>query len=273
MDTTGGLAIGERATNKKVSLLTKNGYLKSLCAMASAELIWVVPCFIQCVYVWLRGYDGSFSPQNSVGCDIQGFYSVFATIAGQLCTCLMAYITYTIVVMDKPIAPKAVTTAIAGIFGLAFVISILPVVGVGSYVFGGEGFCYIDWSNKVDLLMVELVTIFCCICVPYMYVRVALVDDVELWARVSPSAPNRFVFLLYALAFLAGWIIWIPGLFYSLAGTPFPHGLMITGGITGHAQALVNPILYGLLWRSWFVHDEKNIDMHSQEDESTSLPA
>ena len=29
----------------------------------------------------------------------------------------------------------------------------------------------------------------------------------------------------------------------------FPRGFMLTGGILGHAQALINPYLYGIRWR------------------------
>lgn len=241
------------------------GPLKSLSAMACAELIWVLPCFIQCTYVWLQGYDGGFSPKHRVGCDIQGFYSVYATIAGQFCTCLLAYITYSLVVLEKSVMPKTINKAICGIFVLAFIISILPVIGVGSYVFGGEGFCYIDWSNKVDLMMVELVTIFNCIAVPYMFARVVLADS-AVYERVAPTAPSSKVFVVYALAFLLGWVVWIPGMFYSFANSPFPHGLLITGGITGHAQALINPFLYGYLWRSWFVREPKTLDMKSEQE-------
>lgn len=100
-----------------------------LLAMAIAELIWVVsadsfsidglsaaelyapwnpgligrnshlqvPCFIQCLLVFIEGrggYGSWFSPPNEPGCQIQGWYSVMSSLSSMAGTAQMAYLTW-----------------------------------------------------------------------------------------------------------------------------------------------------------------------------------
>merc|ERR1719162_2328780 len=56
--------------------------------------------------------------------------------------------------------------------------------------------------------------------------------------------------VLLVLGFLSAWFLWPPAAIMGLSGSSFPQGYMITGAILGHAQALINPYLYGVRWRS-----------------------
>ena len=47
-------------------------------------------------------------------------------------------------------------------------------------------------------------------------------------------------------------------LFRSDSMGDFPTGYMITGAIFGHAQALVAPLLYGWVYRSWMMQRNSN---------------
>ena len=40
-------------------------------------------------------------------------------------------------------------------------------------------------------------------------------------------------------------------------GEPPPSGYMLAGAVLGHAQAWINPLLYGVYWRARFVADDK----------------
>jgi len=51
------------------------------------------------------------------------------------------------------------------------------------------------------------------------------------------------------VAFVSAWCLWIPAAFIGLSGGTFPDGYMISGAVLGHAQAIVNPLLYGVWWR------------------------
>ena len=37
----------------------------------------------------------------------------------------------------------------------------------------------------------------------------------------------------------------------------FPSGYMLAGALLGHAQAWINPLLYGVYWRALFIADDK----------------
>merc|ERR1719461_784449 len=58
-----------------------------------AELCWVLPCFVQCLLVYILG-SRKAGPETETGCDIQGFYSAFGSVAGMLSSMLLAFFTY-----------------------------------------------------------------------------------------------------------------------------------------------------------------------------------
>ena len=68
-----------------------SSHTHALLALALAELCWVLPCFAQCA---LTFYDNGalwrVPARTGVGCDVMGFYSVFASVAGQLLTAQIA---------------------------------------------------------------------------------------------------------------------------------------------------------------------------------------
>ena len=106
----------------------------SLLTTAVAELTWVLPCFIQCTLTFTSGSDGWWSSheKGSVGCNIQGFYSVFGSISGMLATLQMAMVTLRIG------AGRSVSTAgpaVSSMFIILFsmIVALLPLLGVGKY--------------------------------------------------------------------------------------------------------------------------------------------
>lgn len=40
-----------------------------------------------------------------------------------------------------------------------------------------------------------------------------------------------------------------------MSDTTLPDHMLITGAVLGHMQALINPVIYGIVWRGMFIAD------------------
>ena len=81
--------------------------------------------------------------------------------------------------------------------------------------------------------------------------------------------------LLLILGFLSAWVLWLPASIIGLIGGTFPPHYMIAGGVLGHAQALINPYVYGVRWRrsSLRIDGNKEIVLDSKTGMPTVTPA
>ena len=133
---------------------------------APCSIIRCLPCLVQCIGTAIQG---SFWG-DSTGCDVMGFYSDFATYSSQLATLLIAYLTYLIVFST---VPKWEYVALVGlaIFVLSGLISMLPLIGVASYV-KYDGFCYIDYRDVTHCVLWLLIIIPCVFGVLLLYVQI-----------------------------------------------------------------------------------------------------
>jgi len=237
-----------------------------LLALSIAEFAWVIPCFVQCVMTLISGGgDYAWVPSNwennHTGCDIMGFYSVFASVSGQLLTTLIAYISFQAVVKRRPFHVGSCNYLVASCFVVSIVISSIPLFH--HYYYSGEGFCYIDWSNPVDVTLVQLITIPCFLLVPYFFGSCFLEPselDQEDLARATVLASTHWWWLAFTVIYIGTWVLWIPAGFIGTLSDQkypdmFPTGYMIAGGTLGHFQAILNPVMYGYYWRSWH-HEE-----------------
>lgn len=262
-----------------------------LLALAVAELLWTVPCFLQCLMTLISptvGDDSSWwvvSSTSDVGCGIMGFYSVFASVSGMILVTLLAAYSFFKVVRRQPWSTRLATALCVGAFALSGVYCVaytaLGAAGQPAFAYSGEGFCYIDWSSPASVALMEAVTVPCIIATVYFYG--ALVVVARRGMGDAPSRPlclspltgvdndgldgvpvvgaKRWWYVAALLSFVSAWVLWIPGGIIGLAGGAegtafpdmFPTGYMIAGGLLGHAQAMLNPVLYGIFWRSWFV--------------------
>ena len=212
----------------------------SLLLTAVAESIWVLPCFIQCVLVFFKGHGGDWAPDlNSEGCDIQGYYSFAGSLAAMLASLLMAVVTLRLTRSNEPPPLKTVLGLCAAVLATALFIGAFPLMHIGRFAYLGEGFCYADF-NDTGTIILMMITI-----IPTVITVLALHTKLYL-----EGAWPKKITLLMSFAFLTAWILWIPAFFIGLAGASFPKGYFISGAILGHAQALVNPILYGIFWRA-----------------------
>jgi len=217
--------------------------------MASAELCWVVPCFVQCFIVFVKGTKGDWSPdEEDSGCDVQGFYSVFSATVGQLMGLLAGWLTLQ-ASRSRPISSELVTGLCSAIFAGSLIISSIPFMGAGEFKYSGEGFCYFDWHDTTHLVLTLIISL------------VSLVGGVTFFVLAAIGDPtNRLVILLFPLAFLFGWCLWPIAASIGLSTSSIPDHMLITGAILGHMQALINPALYGLVWREMFARESDGCD-------------
>lgn len=207
----------------------------ALVAQAVAELCWAIPCFIQCTIVFIMGSDGGWYQgfENSkAGCDIMGFYSVFSLVAGMGTTAVMAFVTERLV-RDKPLPGRGKATAvILIIFVLALIYACLPLMGLHHYKYISP-ICYYDWYDTSHSILILLWT------VPVLALGTLF---------FACAAMKRPIFFLHLCTFSFCWVLWIPAAIIGLADAEMPKHMMIFGAVLGHGQALIDPLLYGLIW-------------------------
>lgn len=214
----------------------------ALLTTSFTELCWVLPCLVQCAVQLFNG-DGAWSAAAAkLGCDVMGFYSVFASVSGMLSALWIAIITYRVARHpDNTQSPSFFTSGIVGVgvLGLSALIAALPLFGVGTFKYTGEGFCYFDWHHPA------LSGVLLALTAPTM---VATVTLIALTLRCG-GWPSTCDLALMILSIFSAWTLWVPATLMGLAGQPFPRHMMIAGGVMGHAQALINPYVYGVRWR------------------------
>jgi len=135
---------------------------------------------------------------------------------------------------------KRFTSLVAlAIFFTAVIVALLPIVASDHYLNTDEGFCYIDWHDGAQSGIMFAFTL------PTFVVTLGLFGR----ALASGGWPNTLDLVLLIASFISAWALWLPASIMGFAQAPFPGGYHIAGGILGHAQALINPYLYGIRWR------------------------
>ena len=142
-----------------------------------------------------------------------------------------------------PPKPAVIATSVF-IFGACIAVSLLPLVGVVKpYALTDGGFCYVDWYDRPQAITMLGIS------VPTMAAVVALYGG----AMRTGEWETPLDLLLLIIGFLSAWVLWPPASIIGLVGGSFPQYYMIAGGVGAHAQALINPFLYGVRWRNALV--------------------
>merc|ERR1719181_1847082 len=175
-----------------------------------------------------------------VPCFIQGFYSVFSATSGQMMGLVAAYLTLQATKQEDSGGPM-VTFSCLAVSAASLLIALLPFMGVGEYKYSGEGFCYYDWYNDTHSSITFIVGLVC------------LSGGTVLFLMAS----SDLRLLMFPIAFVVGWFLWPIASMISLADGTIPDHMLLTGAILGHMQALVNPVIYGIIWRGMFVETEE----------------
>lgn len=212
-------------------------------AMALLDIPWVFLCLIQCWNNMLLEANNfnQGTGEDSFGCRFMGWYSSFSLIAMMGSHCLVAYYLLRFVENTANVASfrspflgtvKGFGTVSSTIFITAILFAFYPLLDNG-YLLTNGGFCYADFTNSSQS-MVILVIVIC-----------FLALSTSLWHQISTRAAGFWYF--YAFFFLT-WFLWIPASIYGTAtGLQMPYPYFIIGGVIGHGNALVNPVLYGVI--------------------------
>jgi len=217
-----------------------------LLATALFEFSWVLPCLVQCMLQLFYGYGPWSARTGEPGCDVMGTYSVFASVSAMLSTLFVAYLTFRaagnrcLILGECQISFRASAVVCVVIMFFAVLVAALPYMGVGAFAYSGAGFCYIDWYNTASATIMLIITL------PTILATLAFL----VLATRTGGWPSSTDLWLIGLSFLSAWALWVPASFIGLSGSAFPKNYMITGGFLGHAQALINPYVYGLRWRA-----------------------
>mmetsp|Transcript_64839 Transcript_64839/g.179801 ORF Transcript_64839/g.179801 Transcript_64839/m.179801 type:complete len:296 (+) Transcript_64839:84-971(+) len=217
---------------------------------AISELIWVAPCFVQCfLYIFLE--SDNFT--GNAACHIQGFYSLVSSFSSMLLAPLLSWFTLEFLIADSSKDAGRTKLLCATCLLAATFLGLIPLLpGVPGYVALGEGFCY--W----DMAAVPVAGFFLVVMILLMGAMFALNGRALYLLGQSGASGTRAkcgTLLALVSSYAVTWILWPVGGILALSGQGFPPGIMIAGGALGHAQALVNPLLYGVLWRSYFLKD------------------
>lgn len=217
---------------------------------AISELIWVAPCFFQCaIYIFVV----SDNQTGSAACDFQGFYSLVSSISSMLMAPVLSWFTLVCLIngSSKPIG--RVRWLCVACIAAPTVLCLLPVLPGfrehAGYASLGEGFCYWDLSTDIAAAFTLVLTM--------LLISITLVLNVQAIFHLQrdsvATTAKRGTLLALMLSYVLTWILWPVASVLTLSGQGFPQGMMIAGGALGHAQALVNPVLYGVFWRRYLL--------------------
>jgi len=168
-----------------------------------------------------------------------GFYSVFGSVLGMASSVWVAIITHRVVTGRAAHSAKVgVLTSVGLVMGCALFCA-MPFYGIGSFAYAGEGFCYFDWYDPA-LASLLMVVVLACMAATLTLLGVAVRRG---------GWPSKLDLYLMIASLLSAWSLWVPACIVGLAHGSFPSKYMLVGGVMGHAQALINPYVYGLRWR------------------------
>jgi hypothetical protein len=221
-----------------------------LLSAAIAELIWVVPCFVQCaIYIFIENDNVT----GKASCDIQGFYSLVSSVSSMLMAPVLSWFTLSCLIGGSTKYVRYTKLMCGACLAAALILGTIPLLPGArdkiGYAAMGEGFCYWDLSAKPVAGIILVLTIL-------LFIVVILLNCkslISLSGVTSDRGAKCGTLIVLMVSYLVTWILWPIASLLTLSGTTFPSGMMIAGGALGHAQALVNPVLYGVFWRRHFL--------------------
>lgn len=226
---------GKRALNKEHDDAQKN-VKYSVFVMALFDVPWVWFCAIQCLhntFTTMNSFHQSYG-DDSAGCEFMGWYSSFSMVSMMGSNCLVGYhlLRYLQQKRIKGVSTSCseglVVAALTILVAACFFASI-PLIQGDGYLLTTGGFCYTDFTNT---LQSSIMLAFC---------SFFLLLATAIWVNVGLKGYGYF----YAI-FFCTWILWVPACIYGIKNAhEIPSPYMLIGGIVGHGNALVNPLLYG----------------------------
>jgi hypothetical protein len=205
-------------------------------AMACFDILWVWLCMIQC---WNNTFHNNSFNQNSgndsFGCKFMGWYSSFSLVSMMGSHCLVANYLKNLYHHG---AVNGCTESKRSFVGLCVAILVgaslfasFPLIQGGGYKLTTGGFCYSDFTNQVQSIIILSVVLIFLALAGFLWITL------HRWRQ----------YWYFSAVFFATWMLWVPATSYGIAtGEEIPSPYMIVGAIVGHGNAIVNPLLYGI---------------------------
>ena len=106
----------------------------------------------------------------------------------------------------------------------------MPLMQGDEYALTSGGYCYADFTNKTQAAIILSFTL------------AFLSLSTFLWVKIGQWRDYWY----YYLVFFCTWVMWIPATSYGISqSAEIASPYMLVGAILGHAQAIINPLLYG----------------------------
>jgi hypothetical protein len=228
--------------NKTSSSLKYQLLTYAVLAMALFDVLWVWLCMIQCWNNTFADNSTSFnqnSGNDSFGCKFMGWYSSFSLVSMMGSHCLVVYylMNYLKNRNDEQQQKSFFADTISGFLSLTTCLLVatvlfasMPLMQGDGYRLTNGGFCYADFTNTPQASIILIAVL------AFLGLAATLWIKIDQWS----------VYWYYYCIFFMTWILWVPAAIYGMSnGTEIASPYMIIGAIVGHANAIINPILYG----------------------------
>lgn len=233
-------AVVETPTKERYRLLTY-----AVLAMALFDIPWVWLCMIQCWNNMFSSYGDSFrqdSGNDGFGCTLMGWYSSFSLVAMMGSHCVVAFYLKKLVKHYNAAeslskgsfleTTRGFLVVVLSLLVVAILFGSMPLMQGDGYYLTNGGFCYADFTNGTQATVILVFVLF------------FLSASTIIWCKIGEWVDYWFFFAV----FFCTWILWVPAAIYGMAtGEEFASPYMIIGAIIGHSNALINPVLYGVL--------------------------
>jgi len=173
--------------------------------------------------------EGNWNNSTDFGCQLQGFYSQFGSVAGMMASTLMAYMTWSNVKKGTPYK-SAGFVVLAGL--VIFAVSLgIALYSLNEYVPSGGGFCYVDFStsSSAGLFIITVLAFATTIPLHITLIGATAHIDEDNMDRVRGFTAK--IAILMMIGFISAWFLWLPAFVIGWTGEAFPSGFMLFGGI------------------------------------------
>ncbi|XP_078324002.1 rhodopsin, GQ-coupled-like [Crassostrea virginica] len=233
-------------------------------------------------------------PLDHTSCLVFGFINMLTLCSSVLSLCNISINRY--VMICRPFRAKTIYTKrnailmVIGVYALAFVISLPPLFGWAAYAYiPVQSFCFCDWTLAPPY---AIFMISCCFGGPFSVMTVCNIlifysarksnKNTKYYTTTKPKKKDAqtkemrlaSILLVVVIAFFISWCPYCISMLLSIyAPGVAPRGFHMFTILVGYANSGVNPIIYGVMNRS-FRNGFKQLYcgcMDLQMEESTAI--
>lgn len=211
--------------------------------IVACEAMFAFFCWAQCIANYTnRDFQGGIG-----ACNFQAIYATIYLFTSVMLVGLAAATTM------LAISPRAATLSTFVVWGLGICTAFLPYMGAGQYRFPKD-FCMCDLQQEVFATLWLVAWATSLLLLLFSIAAPQLQGPVPLPCCCQQAVRSRMVGMARVLAFIAFFSTPTIIDFIYIGGGSQPGAIYGALAIILHFQQIGNPLLYGLLWRSF--HNE-----------------